>query len=143
MTSAEILLVEDSPNDVEFTLRALRRHNLADNVIVAHDGAEALEIMFGTGAYEARRSVPKPRLVLLDLRLPKFDGIEVLRRFKADEDCRRVPVVMLTSSAEERDIAMTYDLGVNSYIVKPVAFENFAAAITDVGMYWLTLNTAP
>jgi two-component system response regulator len=143
VTDRDILLVEDSPNDVELTLRALKRHNLADHVFVVRDGAEALDFMFATGVYADRAGLAKPRLVLLDLKLPKVDGIEVLRRFKADESSRRVPIVMLTSSAEERDITKTYDLGVNSYIVKPVAFENFAQAIVEVGLYWFGLNRAP
>jgi len=141
--SDEILLVEDNPNDAELTLRALKRNNLANQVVLVRDGAEAVDFMFGTGAYAHRKGSPKPRLVLLDLKLPKVDGIEVLRRFKSDEDSRRVPVVVLTSSAEERDIAQTYELGVNSYIVKPVEFEEFARAVADLGFYWFLLNRAP
>jgi len=143
VTSDEILLVEDSPNDAELTLRALRQHNLANRVVVVRDGAEALDFMFGTGVHADRQGAPKPRLVLLDLKLPKVDGIEVLRRLKADEHTRRVPVVVLTSSAEERDIAMTYDLGVNSYVVKPVEFESFAQAVADLGLYWFLQNRTP
>ncbi|HEY8720342.1 response regulator [Pengzhenrongella sp.] len=138
-----ILLIEDNPNDAELTVRALKKGNLGNSVVVVGDGAEALEFMFGTGAYLERRGLPKPRLVLLDLKLPKVDGIEVLRRFKENEETRRVPVVVLTSSAEERDIASTYELGVNSYIVKPVEFENFARAVVELGLYWFVLNTAP
>jgi two-component system response regulator len=139
----EILLVEDNTNDVENTLRALKRHNLADHVAVIRDGAEALDFMFATGNHANRQGLAKPRLVLLVLMLPKVSGIEVLRRFKADESSMRVPVVMLTSSAEERDIAKSYELGVNSYIVKPVAFENFAEAVMEVGLYWMLRNTSP
>ena len=139
MTSDEILLVEDNANDAELTLRALRRSNLANNIVHVHDGAEALDFVFG----ETRAELPKPRLVLLDLKLPKVDGIEVLRRLKEDEETKRIPVVVLTSSAEERDIARTYDLGVNSYIVKPVEFETFAQAVADLGLYWFLLNRAP
>jgi two-component system, response regulator len=141
--SDDILLVEDNANDAELTLRALKRNNLANQVVLVRDGAEAVDFMFGTGAYAHRKDAPKPRLVLLDLKLPKVDGIEVLRRFKADEEVRKVPVVVLTSSAEERDIARTYELGVNSYIVKPVEFEEFARAVADLGFYWFLLNRAP
>ncbi len=143
MSGDSILLVEDNPNDVEFTMRALTRHNLASYVSIARDGATAIDFMFGTGAHADRLGMDKPRLVLLDLKLPKVSGIEVLRRLKADQTTRRVPVVMLTSSAEERDIATAYDLGVNSYIVKPVSFENFAVSIGDVGLYWFSLNRQP
>ena len=139
MTSDEILLVEDNPSDAELTLRALRRSNLANNIVHVHDGAEALDFVFGAD----RAAAPKPRLVLLDLKLPKVDGIEVLRRLKEHEDTRRIPVVVLTSSAEERDVARSYDLGVNSYIVKPVEFEAFARAVADLGLYWFLLNRAP
>jgi two-component system response regulator len=143
MNSDEILLVEDNPNDAELTLRALRQNNLANQVVHVRDGAAALDFMFGTGEFAHRNGAPTPRLVLLDLKLPKVDGIEVLRRFKAQEHTRRVPVVVLTSSAEERDIAMTYDLGVNSYIVKPVEFESFARAVAELGLYWFVLNRTP
>lgn len=143
MNSDEILLVEDNPNDAELTLRALKQNNLANQVVLVRDGAAALEFMFGTGEYAHRFGGPKPRLVLLDLKLPKVDGLEVLRRFKADEESRRVPVVVLTSSAEERDITMTYDLGVNSYIVKPVEFESFAKSVAELGLYWFLLNRTP
>ena len=141
--AGEILLVEDSPADVEFTLRALRVHSLADKVVVVRDGAEALDVMLGQpgdGSNEGRLS---PRLVLLDLKLPKVDGIEVLRRIKSDERTRRIPVVVLTSSAEETDVARAYDLGVNSYIVKPVAGEDFADAVMALGRYWYSQNRVP
>ena len=143
MTADEILLVEDNPNDAELTLRALKQHNLANQVVLVRDGAAALDFVFGTGVHADRHGAPAPRLVLLDLKLPKVDGIEVLRRLKGSELTRRIPVVVLTSSAEERDIAKTYDLGVNSYIVKPVEFESFARAVADLGLYWFLLNRTP
>jgi CheY-like chemotaxis protein len=139
----EILLVEDNPNDAELTLRALRRHNLGNQVVLVTDGAEALDFVFGEGSHADRQGEPLPRLVLLDLKLPKVDGIEVLRRLKGDPRTCRIPVVVLTSSAEERDIARSYELRVNSYIVKPVEFESFAKAVADLGLYWFLLNRVP
>jgi CheY-like chemotaxis protein len=138
----EIVLVEDNPNDLELTLRALQSRNLANNVWVARDGAEALEYFFGNGASESARSTA-PKLILLDLKLPRVDGLEVLQRLKSDPRTKAVPVVVLTSSREGPDVATAYALGVNSYIVKPVAFEAFARAIVDVGLYWLQLNVRP
>src|ERR1051326_8246190 len=140
---AEILLVEDNPNDVELTLRALRKQNLENKVFVVRDGAEALDFIFASGAYASRKIEEKPKAVLLDLKLPKVDGIEVLRRVKADERTRSIPVVMLTSSQEERDVSETYRLGVNSYIVKPVDFSNFVHAVGELGLYWNMLNRLP
>ena len=139
----EILLVEDNPNDVELTLRALQKQNLANKVFVVRDGAEALEFMFATGAFVGRKVSNLPKVVLLDLKLPKVDGIEVLKRIKADERTRHTPVVMLTSSQEERDVLDTYNLGVNSYIVKPVDFSNFVHAVAELGVYWGILNKVP
>jgi CheY-like chemotaxis protein len=139
----QILLVEDNPNDVELTLRALQKLNLANRVFVVKDGAEALEFIFATGNYSVRRVDDLPRVVLLDLKLPKVDGIEVLRKIKADARTRHVPVVMLTSSQEERDVMETYRLGVNSYIVKPVDFSNFVHAVSELGLYWGILNKVP
>jgi two-component system, response regulator len=139
----EILLVEDNPNDVELTLRALQKQNLANKVFVVRDGAEALEFMFATGAFEGRKVANLPKVVLLDLKLPKVDGIEVLKRIKGDERTRHTPVVMLTSSQEERDVLDTYNLGVNSYIVKPVDFSNFVHAVSELGVYWGILNKVP
>jgi len=146
MTSVEdveILLVEDNPNDVELTLRALQKQNLAGKVFVVKDGAEALDFMYATGAYAKRKIDNLPKVVLLDLKLPKVDGIEVLRKIKSDPRTKHTPVVMLTSSEEERDVLETYRLGVNSYIVKPVDFSNFVHAVSEMGIYWGILNKLP
>lgn len=132
----EILLVEDNANDAELTLRALKQRNLANQVFVCRDGAEALDFF-------DRRTSPVPKVVLLDLKLPKVDGLEVLRRLKGDARTKSIPVVVLTSSREEPDIERAYELGANSYIVKPVDFEAFARAVSDVGLYWLLLNHPP
>lgn len=129
----EILLVEDNPNDVQLTLHALKRYGLTDRVRVVRDGAEALEFLFAPGA-------EVPKVVMLDLKLPRVDGIEVLRAVRADPRTRTIPVVVLTSSAEERDIAETYGLGANSYIVKPVDFDQFTEAVRQLGLYWVVLN---
>src|SRR5437867_10030345 len=139
----EILLVEDNPTDVELTLRAFKARNFANQVFVARDGAEALDFFFGDGSHPLRDIGVVPKVVLLDLKLPKVDGLEVLRRLKADERTRAIPVVILTSSREEPDIAAAYRRGANSYIVKPVDFEAFARAVSEVGLYWLLLNEPP
>ncbi len=139
----EILLVEDNPNDVELTMRALQKQNLANKVFHVKDGAEALEFMFATGAYSKRKMDNRPKVILLDLKLPKIDGIEVLRRIKADARTKDTPVVMLTSSQEERDVLESYHLGANSYIVKPVDFSNFVHAVSELGVYWGMLNKVP
>ena len=139
----EILLVEDNANDVELTLRALKARNLANQVFVARDGAEALEFFFGEQEHPLREIGVTPRVILLDLKLPKVDGLEVLRRLKADERTRALPVVVLTSSREEPDIAAAYRLGANSYIVKPVEFEHFVKVVSDLGLYWMLLNQPP
>jgi two-component system response regulator len=138
----EILLVEDDPNDVELALRALNRHNLANRIHVARDGVEALEYL-GLREPSPSAIIELPKLVLLDLKLPRIDGLEVLRRIKASESTRMIPVVVLTSSAEERDLVASYALGVNSYIVKPVDFESFMDAVAEVGFYWLLINKFP
>jgi two-component system response regulator len=139
----EILLVEDNPNDVELTLRALKKRNLTNKVHVVKDGTEALEFLFGTGAYAGRDINHYPKVILLDLKLPKVDGLEVLRRIKSDERTKVIPVVVLTSSKEERDLVESYKLGANSYITKPVDFENFVKSVSELGLYWLLLNQPP
>jgi len=139
----EILLVEDNPRDAELTLRALTKRHLANHVLWVKDGAEALDRLFGGSADAGQKVNHAPKLILLDLKLPKVDGLEVLRRLKGDERTKNIPVVVLTSSREEQDIVESYRLGVNSYIVKPVEFENFSEAVAQLGMYWLLLNQQP
>jgi CheY-like chemotaxis protein len=140
--NVDILLVEDNPADAELALRTLRKGRLANHISWLKDGAEALEFIFRTGAY-AGRPEQNPKLILLDLKLPKVDGIEVLKRVKADERTRIIPVVMVTSSAEGRDVAESYKLGVNSYLVKPVAFEQFSETVARAGLYWMLMNRTP
>lgn len=140
---AEILLVEDNANDVEFTLRALEKHNLATKVFVVKDGEEALEFIFATGRYAERNVSPLPKVILLDLKLPKVNGLEVLKKVKADPRTKMIPVVVVTSSKEDSDLKESYKLGVNSYIVKPIEFDDFAAALSQVGLYWMILNKPP
>ncbi|HEX9627445.1 MAG TPA: response regulator [Acidiferrobacterales bacterium] len=135
-----ILLVEDNPDDEALTLRALKKNNIANRVVVARDGAEALDFLFGRGAHAGRNPENTPTVVLLDLKLPKVDGLEVLKALRADDRTRILPVVVLTSSKEERDIVASYRLGANSFIRKPVDFDQFIAAIGDLGLYWLVLN---
>ena len=139
----EILLVEDNPNDVELALRALRKHHLANRIHVARDGEQALDFMFCRGSYSGRNLHQFPKLILLDLKIPKVDGIEVLRQLKGDVRTRAIPVTILTASREETDMIRGYNLGVNSYIQKPVDFDQFCGAVTQLGMYWLLLNQLP
>jgi two-component system, response regulator len=141
--AVEILLVEDNPQDLELARRALRKGNLTNRIHVARDGAEALEFIFCEGRYAERKIDNGPRVILLDLKLPKIDGLEVLKRVKSDARTKSIPVVVLTSSKEHSDIVESYQLGVNSYIVKPVNFERFVTAVQDLGMYWLLLNQPP
>jgi two-component system, response regulator len=139
----EIMYVEDNPSDVELTMHAFKKHNLANNIQIARDGEEALNMIFGKDATPKDNLLAYPRVVLLDLKLPKVDGLEVLRKLKGDPRTRQIPVVVLTSSREERDIIESYSLGVNSYIVKPVDFDKFVEAMKILGMYWLLLNQPP
>lgn len=139
----EILLVEDNPADVELTLRALKRNNIANKIIVVNDGEEALDFIFARGAFSDRKVENGPKVVILDLKLPKVDGLEVLRAMKSDPRAQIIPVVVLTSSKEETDIVESYRLGVNSYIVKPVDFDKFVESVRILGFYWLLFNQAP
>ena len=143
MNSKVILLVEDNPSDIELTKRAFAREHITNELVVAEDGQTALDYLFGTGRYAGRDLNEMPTLILLDLKLPIVDGLEVLRRIRANEHTRRLLVVILTSSKEDQDVAASYDLGVNSYIRKPVDFHQFAEAIKLLGLYWLVINEAP
>ncbi len=143
LNEIEVLLVEDNPHDAEMTLGALRKHNLANRLHHVKDGAEALAFIFATGSYSSRKVECSPKVVLLDLKLPKVDGLEVLKKMKSDERTQMTPVVVLTSSNEERDVFDSYRLGVNSYIVKPVDFEKFAESMRQLGLYWLLVNRSP
>lgn len=138
-----ILLVEDNPDDEALTLRALRKSNVVNDVVVARDGVEALDYLFATGAHEGRDPAAMPQVILLDLKLPRVDGLEVLRRVRADERTRFLPVVVLTTSTEQKDIVDSYNLGANSYIRKPVDFVQFSEAVQQLGLYWLLMNLSP
>jgi two-component system, response regulator len=142
-TEVEVLLVEDNPRDAEMALRTLRNHNLANSVVHVKDGEEALNWLFGMGSYAGRDLTNHPRVVLLDLKLPKVDGLEVLRAIRDDKRTELIPVVVMTSSREERDVIESYKLGVNSYVVKPMDFEGFSAAVAELGHYWLLVNQEP
>jgi len=139
----EVLIVEDNPQDLELTLRALRKANISNRIEVTRDGKEALDFIFCEGAYAGRKIHNGPKVVLLDLKLPKVDGLEVLKKIKSDSRTNMIPIVVLTSSKEQNDVVESYRLGVNSYIVKPVDFEGFAAAVGELGLYWLLLNQPP
>jgi CheY-like chemotaxis protein len=142
-TSNEILLVEDNKSDALLTIRALKKHNLANNLVHLIDGAEALEYIFATGKYEGRDLEHKPKVIFLDIKMPKVSGLEVLRMLKSDERTKLIPIVIMTSSKEEKDIIESHKLGVNSYVVKPVGFANFSKTIADLGFYWLVVNNTP
>ena len=139
----EILLVEDNLNDAELVIRALRKVNLANNVVHLKDGAEALDFIFGHGEFAERDLKKLPKVILLDIKMPKVDGIEVLRQIKESKDTKRIPIVIMTSSKEEQDIIVSYELGVNSFVVKPVGFTEFAKAVSELGLYWLLVNQPP
>jgi len=143
MTHKTILLVEDNPSDVALTKRALEKGHIVNEIVVAEDGQEALDYLFGAGKYSSRDRSDVPAVILLDLKLPRIDGLEVLKRIRATEATRRLPVVVLTSSKEEKDMAASYDSGVNSYIRKPVDFESFAECVKQLGLYWLVINEPP
>jgi len=143
MDHKSILLVEDNPDDEELTLLAFQKNNIRNEVVVAHDGVEALDYLFGTGAYGGRNLRSMPAIILLDLKLPKVDGLEVLRRIRGDSRTKRLPVVILTSSKEEQDLISSYELGCNSYVRKPVNFTQFIEATRQLGIYWLLLNETP
>lgn len=138
--AVEILLVEDNPSDAKLTIRALQKNNLCNSIVHVSDGAEALEFIFAEGKYADRSIENRPRIVLLDLKMPKVDGLEVLKTIKEDERTRNIPVIIMTSSKEDNDIKLAYTYGANSYVVKPVGFENFSKAVVDLGMYWMLVN---
>jgi two-component system, response regulator len=139
----ELLLVEDNPDDAGLVIRELKKNNLGNNLIHLHDGAEALDFLFVRGKYADRKIEDRPKVILLDLKMPKIDGLQVLRAIRSDERTKLIPVVMMTSSREERDIVESYRLGVNAYVVKPVAFDSFCRAVSELGMFWLLVNQPP
>lgn len=143
MTEVEILLVEDNPTDAELCIRALKKHNLANRLVWVKDGADALDFLFAQGEYADRDITHPPKVILLDLKLPKLNGIEVLKTVKADERTRQIPVVVLTSSRDDSDVQECYRLGVNSYVSKPVTFEEFLKVVSELGLYWLLVNRPP
>ena len=139
----DILLIEDNHDEAQLTIRSLKKHNLTNTLKHIDDGEEAMDFIFGEGQHAGRSSLFNPKLILLDLKLPKVDGLDILRRLKSDEKTKVIPVVVLTSSKEDRDVVESYRLGVNSYIVKPVNFESFAKAVADIGLYWMIMNQNP
>ena len=143
MTERYILLVEDNPDDEELTLLSLRKNNLAHDIVVVRDGVEAIEFLFGTGQYAGRDTTQSPTVILLDLKLPKLDGLGVLKRLRADDRTRNLPVVVLTSSSQDADVLASYNLGANSYVRKPVEFGAFVEAVSSLGLYWVVLNRPP
>jgi two-component system, response regulator len=143
MHNVDIVLVEDSSEDADLVIRSLKRSNLGNNIIHLQDGEQALDFFYARGKYSARQVDDKPRLIMLDLKMPKVDGLEVLRALKTDERTQSIPVVIMTSSREDKDLIESYRLGVNAYVVKPVAFEDFAKAVAELGMFWLMVNEAP
>ncbi len=143
LNQVEVLLVEDNIHDAEMTIRALKKVNLANNLVHVKDGEEALDFIFARGKFVGRQPVNRPKVILLDIKMPKVDGIEVLRQLKASESSKTIPIVIMTSSKEEQDIISSYQLGVNSYVVKPVDFEGFAKAVSELGLYWLLTNQPP
>jgi two-component system, response regulator len=142
-TTAEILLIEDNPDDAELTIRALQKNNIRNELRHVQDGEEALDYLFATGKYKDRKITDIPKVILLDLKMPKISGLDILKKIKSDERTSMIPVVMLTSSKEDNDVKEGYKLGVNSYIVKPVGFDNFVKAVSEIGMYWLLVNQPP
>ena len=143
INEVDILIVEDNQNDAELALRALKQNNIANKVLIINDGRQALDFIFARGEFADRKRIVRPKIILLDLKLPKIDGLEVLKEIKSNPETKIIPVIVLTSSKEENDIVQSYKLGVNSYIVKPVDFEKFVEAIRDLGIYWLLLNQQP
>lgn len=139
----ELILIEDNPHEAELTIRSLKKHNLANKLVHIDDGEEALDFLFSKGSYSDNTGRLNPKVILLDLKLPKVSGLEILQALKADEQTKNIPVVILTSSKEESDVFESYNLGVNSYIVKPVNFESFSKAVAEIGLYWLLLNEPP
>jgi CheY-like chemotaxis protein len=143
MSDKSILLIEDNPDDEELSIRALKTHNIGNRLVVMRDGAEAIDYLFGTGSHAGQNTAALPALVLLDLKLPKVDGLEVLRRIRANPATKRLPVVVLTCSKEDQDLLSSYDIGANSYIRKPIDFHRFSEAVRQLGLYWLVLNEIP
>ena len=141
--TVEILLVEDSDQDAELAIRALKKKNITNNIVRLNNGEEALDFIFGRGEFEKRSINNQPKVVLLDLKMPKVDGLEVLKKIRANEETKNLPVVILTSSNQEKDVVESYKLGVNSFIVKPVEFDSFTRAVTEIGLYWVLLNQKP